>query len=203
MPRIAAPTRRRLLFALAAVSLLIIGHQLGSWFTLGRQQLTGGEWLQSPGHLPSFHLIDHNGQPFGLPELAGHWNLFVTGQIDAPGCDPMLRHLVEVRNRLAHRPEQAQFRVIMLLTGIDPQTTKNVKQYIGFYSPDFVALYGTVSALAETLGFAADDRAELTSCGMAARRIAVVSPAGEMLAILDGNQPASVIAGDLETLFDN
>jgi protein SCO1/2 len=107
--------------------------------------------------LTAFSLQDHDGTPFTLEQLHGNWNLIFFGYTHCPDvCPTTLGMLKGVMKRLEEQPEiSADTRVIFV--SVDPKrdTLPHLKEYIGYFHPDFTATTGTrqeLDNLARQLG---------------------------------------------------
>ena len=103
------PNRRRLgvrlVFALGAMALFVVGYQWGNQYKFGSTERAGirGVLIQPPGEIPEFGLRDPFGRPFGRMDLTAGWTLLAFGDLAEATGQRAAQRLIETRNRLADR----------------------------------------------------------------------------------------------------
>ncbi len=97
------PLAIRLVMALAAVGLFLIGYQWGNQYQTGDQgpPNIGGVLIRPAIPLPEVHLSGAMGQPVDAEALTGHWTLLAFGRLDGAAGQRAIATLVETANRLA------------------------------------------------------------------------------------------------------
>ncbi|MBM7062604.1 SCO family protein [Pseudomonas sp. UL073] len=92
--------------------------------------------------LPNISLTDQNGQPVRVDELKDQWSLLFFGYTFCPDiCPTTLAQLRELKTLL---PPEALGRLRVVLVSVDPQrdTPTQLKQYLGYFDPNFQGLTG-------------------------------------------------------------
>ncbi len=146
--------------------------------------------LPEPRPLNEFALKDHNGQPLGLQQLKGKWNLVFFGYTHCPDiCPTTLGMLSGVARKLQAQPEvMADTR--FLFVSVDPKrdTLPHLKQYIEYFHKEFVAATGAreeLDKLARRLGaiymFEGDTDGDSYIVNHSAS-VALINPQGEWVA---------------------
>ncbi len=100
--------------------------------------------LPEPRPLREFALRDHLDRPLGLAQLQGHWSLLFFGYTHCPDiCPTTLGVLKGVAKRLEAQPQLAAT-TRFLFVSVDPQrdSLPHLREYIGFFHPDFIAATG-------------------------------------------------------------
>lgn len=94
---------------------------------------------QQAKHLPDFSLTDELGQPFTNEQLLNKWSLFFFGYISCPDVCPMtMQNLTFIYGDLKAITPNSQ----IILVSVDPNrdSIDNLKQYAGYFNPEFKAL---------------------------------------------------------------
>ena len=113
--------------------------------------------LPEPRPLSEFSLIDHNGAALGLAQLKGHWSFVFFGYTHCPDiCPTTLGILKGVAKGLEAQPAIGS-NTRFLFVSVDPRrdTLPHLKEYIGYFHPDFIAASGErqqIDNLARQLG---------------------------------------------------
>lgn len=110
----------------------------------GEIALASGTLLDSPRPLPTFSLIDHNGQPFENASLRDGWTFMFFGFTHCPDvCPTTLRMLGGVQQAL--RDLDPNLRPGVTLISVDPKrdTPEQLSKYVGFFGPDFRGVTGS------------------------------------------------------------
>ena len=112
------------------------------------EQLDAGlVMLQQVRQLPPVGLLDQHGEQRQLDQLKGKWSLVFFGYTFCPDiCPTTLADLRLIRSQL---PQATREQVQVVLISVDPQrdTPEQLKQYLGYFDPQFVGLTGTPEAI--------------------------------------------------------
>lgn len=139
-----------------------------------------------PQALKSFELIDQQGQPFTNKQLKGQWSLIFMGFTSCPDiCPTTMNKLARVyKQLLAITPLQVIF------LSVDPKrdTPQQLKNYMNFFNPEFVAITGEHSQLyplSRDLGmvYAMVENGDSYTVDHSAS-MALISPGGQKVAII-------------------
>ncbi|MBF0620478.1 MAG: SCO family protein [Magnetococcales bacterium] len=115
--------------------------------------------LDSPKVVPDFDLIDQAGQPFTQDNLKGQWNITFFGYTHCPDVCPLaLGKMAELFTRLGEVDDPIAKTTRAVFVSVDPlrDTADVLKEYIGYFNPDFVGVTGpsqdAVDKLAKPVG---------------------------------------------------
>jgi protein SCO1/2 len=130
--------RRRL--SSVAVILVVAGMIAGC---TGREsyQFKGGE-IQPPSMAAPLKLTDQYGNPFSLETVKGNVALVYFGYASCPDlCPTTLSDFAVVKDELGTAADRVRF----ILVTVDPErdTPERMEQYLSFFDPDFIGLWGT------------------------------------------------------------
>ncbi|MCW9087909.1 MAG: SCO family protein [Gammaproteobacteria bacterium] len=166
--------------------------------------------LDTPRSLAPFRLEDSEGSVFDQSRLQGKWSLLFFGYTHCPDiCPTTLATLRRVARTLQQTPEyyaDTQF----IFVSVDPRrdTVNHLKDYIGYFHPDFLAATGEkeqIDRLASQLGaiymFDGDTASDDYIVNHSAS-IAVVDPQGRWAARFNPPHTASEMANDFRRLRD-
>jgi protein SCO1/2 len=155
----------------------------------------------------AFTLDDHNGKPFTVDSLKGHWSLILAGFTNCPDVCPFtLANLEQVVAELGLRLRPDRLPVVVFLA-VDPDRDRaNLKEYVQQFHPDFIGVTGALDQIERALkGFDAvavrskpDARGNYSVSHSAA--VAVVDPQGRLAAKLNppfDPQPTAEFLADL------
>lgn len=98
--------------------------------------------LPQPRQVPDVTLVDQDGQPVAMDELDGRWRLLFFGYTFCPDiCPTTLAQLRQIKSEL---PKEAVDKLQVILVSVDPNrdTPTQLKQYLGYFDPQFVGLTG-------------------------------------------------------------
>ena len=140
-------------FVLIACVALVIGLTVSK--VLGNrgggnqaEQLDAGlVMLQQSRQLPPVELLDQHGEARQLDRLTGKWSLVFFGYTFCPDiCPTTLADLRLIKSQL---PEATREQVQVVLISVDPQrdTPEQLKQYLGYFDPQFIGLTGSPEAI--------------------------------------------------------
>lgn len=90
--------------------------------------------------LPDVKMTDQDGQPVAVDGLKGKWSLLFFGYTFCPDiCPTTLAQLRQVKSEL---PPEAVDKLQIVLVSVDPNrdTPKQLKQYLGYFDPQFKGL---------------------------------------------------------------
>lgn len=90
--------------------------------------------------LPGVKMTDQNGQPVQVDELKGKWSLLFFGYTFCPDiCPTTLAQLRQIKSEL---PKDVVGQLQVILVSVDPNrdTPQQLKQYLGYFDPDFRGL---------------------------------------------------------------
>ena len=96
---------------------------------------------QQPREVKPFELTDHLGEKFNNESLKGKWNWVFFGYTSCPDvCPTTLQELNFIYDDLQAISNNNQ----VLLVSVDPKrdTQEKLASYIGYFNPEFKALYG-------------------------------------------------------------
>lgn len=169
-----------------------------------------GIFLPEPRPLEDFSLSDHNGQPLGLEQFKGRWTFVFFGYTQCPDiCPTTLGVLKGVAKKLKLRPKIAAD-TRFLFVSVDPKrdSISHLKDYIGYFDPDFVAATGKreeIDKLARRLGaiylFDGDTNGDdyLINHGTS---LALINPQGQWLARFNPPHTVKQLSSDYLLLRD-
>lgn len=185
----------RLIFALGAMALFVLGYQWGNQYRFGQAEPAQiqGVLVQPPGEIPEFSLHDPFGRPFGRADLNKGWTLLAFGDLADVSGQRAAQRLIETRNRLADQPKLIESLQLVLI-----QTSERLELARDFarLSPSLRPLAGSpesIVPLRNALGLAHETGPMLFVIGSEAR----------LLAILPETESGAEMAEDSKTLMAN
>lgn len=101
---------------------------------------------QQAREVKPFELTDHLGNSFNNASLKGHWSWVFFGYTSCPDvCPTTLQEMNFIYDDLKAIANNSQ----VLLVSVDPKrdTQEKLASYIGYFNPEFKALYGDHGAL--------------------------------------------------------
>ena len=135
--------------ATALLVLLLVGAAI----IVGRRPapyaMNGGEYVPARP-APALDLPDQNGQPFSLAAQQGKVSLLYFGYTTCPDlCPTTLSDFAAVKADLGPASDNVNY----LLVTFDPErdTPERLREYLGFFDPDFVGLRGDEAQTAAVL----------------------------------------------------
>ena len=105
--------------------------------------------LEPPRVLQPFALTDHQGAPFELDRLRGHWTYLFFGYTHCPDvCPTTLSSLNQVARKIDALPGSAPSPQYIFVS-IDPQrdTPEQLAKFVPYFNPAFVGVTGTPDAV--------------------------------------------------------
>lgn len=103
--------------------------------------------LQQDRQMPAVELVDQDGQPRQLNALTGKWSLVFFGYTFCPDiCPTTLADLRLIKRQLS---DDVREQLQVVLISVDPQrdTPAQLKQYLGYFDPQFIGLTGSPEAI--------------------------------------------------------
>jgi protein SCO1/2 len=160
--------------------------------------------LLTPGRaLPDFSLIDQKGRTFATADLRGHWSLLFFGYTNCPDfCPTTLTTLAAMEKNLRSAKAAVIPQVIFVSVDAKRDTPAQLAKYVPYFDPSFIGLTAadqpSIDAVAKELGVAviirpaSDGNYTVDHSG----EIFVLSPDGQIAAILTGPFSADAVRGD-------
>lgn len=203
---------QNLLIAIAATVSLVGGYYLGNLASNNKIEFKTATVLPDPRPLDDFKLVDFNQQPFTLDSLKKHWSLIFFGYTNCPDiCPTALTSMVEVNKSLQKNTDIAsQLQTVFI--SVDPKrdTPEHLKDYVGFFNPDFIAATGEDSelrALTKQLALSyklqqPDPKGNYLVDHSA--WLVIINPAGQFHAVISGSHfpNPKAIAEDIANIID-
>lgn len=167
--------------------------------------LDGGTWLPEPRELPAFELIDMDGEPFTPASLQGQWSFLFFGYTYCPDICPLTMALLgsamdEIRNL---EPGADDPDVVFVSVDPDRDTPDALKQYVGYFNPEFTGVTGPMeelTPLTRALGIlhrkAEDPRDPDNYLVDHSASILVINPQGRLQAVLSAPHQVETLASD-------
>ena len=166
-------------------------------------ELTTGSFLSPRRTLPDFSLIDQKGRTFATADLRGHWSLLFFGYTNCPDfCPTTLTTLAAMEKNLRSAKAAVIPQVIFVSVDAKRDTPAQLAKYVPYFDPSFVGLTAadqpSIDAVAKELGVAviirpaSDGNYTVDHSG----EIFVLSPDGQIAAILTGPFSADALRGD-------
>ena len=191
MRRLRGKGWRRLRLTTAAVAALLLGYYLGHLYQVDRLEEAGLRMLDAPRVLTNL--------PAPLRRaLEGHWSLLLAGE---PGgaCDNLLRHYIQVYNRIADHPRLQRRLRLVLLSAWPPAEESPWRLYD--WAGVHVLPASQRQALLEEAGLG--DALRTRPCTSAAGTTALLlDPQARLLGTLPLDKPARM-AESLRLVFDS
>ncbi len=191
------------MFAILGLAVFLFSYQLGNRYAQPEKPDTSAYLLPEAIALMPFSLTDEEGAAFDTADFKNYWTLVIVGDHQHAGCKRLLTLYVLAWNRLAHdRPLQNMTRVAFLSLAASGYTVSELKSYIEFMHPDFIALTGDkadLDQLSVQLGLPEDDNKSV-QCSEQNGIVALINPDSELNALFTGISDPAVIAHDLETI---
>lgn len=136
-----------LVSALIAIAVIVLGLALSNALNKGPHDpaaLLDANIILLPQSraIPDITLTNQDGQPQALSSLKGKWTLLFFGYTFCPDiCPTTMAQLKQINEQL---PQETRERMQVVLVTVDPHrdTPERLKQYVGFFSPDFLAMTG-------------------------------------------------------------
>jgi protein SCO1/2 len=145
------------LLALAVLAALVLAIAMPKQASLPVPPELGNVLLPDARTLAPFSLTDMNGTPFDLNSLQEKWTFVFFGYTHCPDiCPTTLAILKGTATQLQQSPEDYRDARFVFIS-VDPKrdTLAHLKDYIGYFHPDFLAATGDkaqIDTLARQLG---------------------------------------------------
>ncbi len=149
--------------------------------------------LPSPRELPAFHLQRHDGRPFTVASLRGHWNVLFFGYTHCPDVCPLALQNLRYAWEKLHPDPASPARPRAWFVSVDPDrdTPDLLRQYVTYFNPDFVGVTGPadqIDTLTQALGilYGFEDKTEGSDDYTVnhSAQMVFVDPRGRMSAVL-------------------
>jgi protein SCO1/2 len=160
-----------------------------------------------PRAIPEFHLTQGDGKPLTLDDWRGHWNVVYLGYTNCPDvCPTTLATFKQVWKDLGERKLASRVRLDFISVDPDRDSPEHLRQYVGFFSPDFVTATGSdaeLTPLTRALGLiysrtkAANGNIEVDHSGSAV----IIDPQGRLVGMFRPPFAARALAADLAALI--
>jgi len=133
----------------------LLAFAAGLWIAFQPRGITGsvdetssrGYVLDAPRPLPTFELLDEQGQPFTESDFQGQWSLLYFGFTFCPDiCPNSMSVMAEVKQGLDKNPALEDH---YFLVSVDPDrdTPERMAEYVAYFDPAFRGLTGTFDQL--------------------------------------------------------
>lgn len=139
------------------VCMISLGMGAGFYFASYYQTNTNPEiqgllWPESK-QLSGFTTIDHDGKVFGNDRLQGKWSFIFFGYTHCPDVCPItLSVLNEVYNKLQATKQTQDLQIIFVTVDPERDTSQRLKEYVGYFNPDFIGLGGNIEQIQSLTG---------------------------------------------------
>ncbi len=208
-----AKPQARWLYWLLALVALAAGILLATMNKAPRQAptLEAATLLLPPKTVSPQGLVDHNGKPFALPQLQGHYSFIFFGYTNCPDiCPATLYQFKTVAKMLQSSPDlYAHTRFI--LVSIDPQrdTSEQLKEYVAYYHPDFIGVTGAdenIKRFSRQMGVIyerreADDNDSDNYLVDHSSAILMTNPEGQLQVIFSAPHNAETLVRDYQRIY--
>jgi protein SCO1/2 len=195
----------------AAIAALALGIWAGSsYFQTGLQQapaaIQSGTVLPSPRPLQPFALTGSDGKPFTLDNLKQNWHFLAIGYTHCPDVCPTTMATFDA---IAKQTGSSSDKPGFVFVSVDPErdTPEKLRQYAGYFNPEFLAATGPHPALKGLTGqlgilYAKADNQE-TAMGYLvdhSASILLIDPQGRLSAIFSPPHDPAAMAEDFITI---
>lgn len=111
--------------------------------------LAHGTLTSSPRPVAEFQLTDQTGAAFSREDLLGQWTVLFSGFTHCPDVCPLT--LSKIRNAEDRLEPPVHHQVVFVSVDSERDTPESLREYLGFFDPDWVGLSGTGAELAPLL----------------------------------------------------
>jgi protein SCO1/2 len=160
-----------------------------------------------PRAVPEFRLTQGDGQPLSLSDWQGHWNVVYFGYTNCPDvCPTTLATFKQSWKDLGQRNLAGRVRFDFVSVDPERDTPEHLRQYVAFFSPDFIAATGSdeeLTRLTRALGLvysrttAANGNIEVDHSGSAV----IIDPQGRLVGMFRPPFAARALTADLAVLI--
>lgn len=163
--------------------------------------------IEPPVPAHDFELIDQHGRPFRLRAQRGHPVLLFFGYTHCPDvCPTTLVTFKAVKDQLGSLAQEV--RLVFITVDPERDTPQRLKEYVGYYDPDIVALWGTpeqIQAVRTAYGIVAEKQPQEGAPGgywvVHTASALLVDPQGRLRAMYPFGTSAQQMAADLRALL--
>jgi protein SCO1/2 len=185
------------------------GMWLGGRFFLAPTpaKLENAVLYPQPRAVPEFHLTQADGHPLSLDDWRGHWNVVYFGYTNCPDvCPTTLATFKQAWKDLGQRNLSGRVRFDFISVDPERDTPEHLRQYVAFFSPDFIAATGSdqeLTPLSRALGLiysrttAANGNIQVDHSGSAI----IIDPQGRLVGMFRPPFVASAMSADLAALI--
>lgn len=200
MRRSSRPFIARLIMAVAAVGLFIVGYQWGNQFQTAHQAplRIDGVLLRPPVELPELDLQGTQG-PFSRDDLQQHWSLIAFGSPGSALGHRGVSRLIEIANRVADQPDLRKRLQLLLISADDaPILARDFEQL----TPSLRVLSAPEQLLANLKEAVGAEQAQPAEGADRPPPLFLIDLQARLVALFSGGQPAASIAADLKMLSE-
>ena len=200
MRRSSRPFIARLIMAVAAVGLFIVGYQWGNQFQRTHQAplRINGVLLRPAIELPELELQGTEG-PFRRNDLQQHWSLIAFGSPGSALGHRGVSRLIEIANRVADQPGLRERLQLLLISADDaPTLARDFEQL----TPSLRVLSAPEPLLADLKEAVGAGQSKPAEGGDLPPPLFLAGPQGRLVALFSAGQSAASIAEDLKTLSE-
>lgn len=194
------PLVARLIMAVAAVGLFVIGYQWGNQYQRAEDGplVIGGVLVRPPQPLPELTLEGALGREVASKDLDERWTLIALGGLEGARGHRAVQRLIQVYNRIADDPDlQADLQLWLVGGPISSLAAardfERLSPHLGVLSADETS----GARLRAALGAGVDETADT------AATLYLIGPKGRLLALFPGSQPEQEVAEDLKRIAAN
>lgn len=167
--------------------------------------------LPETREIPTFSLLDQDSAPFGLEQFYGKWSLLFFGFTHCPDvCPGTLYELQQLDEQIKQATGNHSRHQVIFFT-VDPErdTSQRLKDYVAYFSPDFIAVSGEheqLEPLTKKLGIAY--RIEEHEAGTSdysvdhSASILLIDPEGHLYGVFPSPHDATAMAAVMQKLLN-
>lgn len=200
----------RIVLGVVAVLMALAGFGVARWWTSAPAPVTAlatGSLLTPPRDLPDFSLLDQRGAPFTQASLRGHWSVLFFGYTNCPDlCPTTLSTLARLQQQWQKDPAPHP-QVVFVSVDSRRDTPPVLAKYVPYFDPAFTGVTAAsqpqIEDFARRLGAVViigpehDGSYSVDHTGA----LFVVSPKGQLAAILTGPHTLEGLRGDLARIL--
>jgi protein SCO1/2 len=160
-------------------------------------KLQRGILMPRPESVPSFELMDNNGNLFTERNLKGHWSLLFFGFTSCTSVCPLTMKTVSQSYEYLTPSKRPQ----VILVSVDPErdSLQRLNQFVHGFNPKFIGLKGDLARV-HALQKALHVRVSSTPMSHGAE-ILLINPEAKVQAYFYYPIPVKALVGDLERLI--
>lgn len=203
-------TSSRIALGAAAVLMAALGFMVARWGAVALapvQPLATGTLLSPPRDLPEFSLLDQNGAAFTPASLRGHWSLLFFGYTNCPDLCPTTLATLATLQREWQRDGTRHPRVVFVSVDAKRDTPAVLARYVPYFDASFTGVTAAsqpqIEDFARRLGAVViigpehDGTYSVDHTGA----LFVVSPKGQLAAVLTGPHTVQGLRGDIARIL--